>query len=84
MALVVDRLARCEPDLAPWHEAGADPAMRRIRIRYVPAKALPGIPAWFIAREYRFSCGYAWRRGTLLEGRLPRPGSKVSGNDAVA
>jgi O-antigen/teichoic acid export membrane protein len=25
-----------------------------------------------------------WRRGTLLEGRLPRPRSKVSGHDAVA
>ena len=70
LALVVDRLARAEPDLAPWHKAGADPDMRRIRIRYVPAKALPGIPAWFIAREYRFSCGYAWRRGALL--RDPR------------
>jgi internalin A len=66
VSLLMDLLPEAEPDLAAWTAAGADPATRRVRIRYRPGRPLAGIPAWFIAREHRFTTGRAWRRGVLL------------------
>lgn len=69
VAVVVGRLPQQRPpDLQQEWDAGLQPAgSTTLRMRYYLGNRLPpGIPTWFIAREYRFATRLRWRTGVLL------------------
>jgi internalin A len=66
-AIVVSRLPHTPPDYAPlWEPLAERPGIRELRLVYELPVLPPGIPVWFLAREYRFATEYRWRAGALL------------------